>query len=223
MASKKISRAPRLVSRATALLMQGILKNEYPEATCSLDFGNPLQLLVSTILSAQCTDARVNKVTPALFARYASARDFANAKITELENLIRSTGFYHNKAKNIKEACRVICIEFGGKVPGSMEDLLKLPGVARKTANIVLYNAHGKNEGIAIDTHNIRLSQRLGWTKNRRQNGIERDLMATFPKEEWGLVSNLLVFHGRAKCTAKNPKCPSCPLGKICPSAKQFS
>ncbi len=212
----------RLVGKDKALRMFGVLKKAYPGACCSLDFKNPLQLLVSTILSAQCTDKRVNMVTPALFAKYPNAKAFSNADSAELEAMIRSTGFYKNKAKNIKAACQIISGKFRGKVPDTMESLLELPGVARKTANIVLFNAYGKNEGIAIDTHNIRLSQRLGWADTDKQEKIERELMATFPRNEWGIVSNVLVFHGREKCTAKNPQCATCPLKALCPSAKLF-
>ncbi|MFA5106539.1 MAG: endonuclease III [Candidatus Micrarchaeia archaeon] len=213
---------PGLVGKAVALKGFALLKKSYPDACCSLDFKNPLQLLVSTILSAQCTDKRVNMVTPALFAKYPGAASFANAGIPELEGMIRSTGFYKNKAKNIKAACKIIVEKHNGNVPDTMEHLLELPGVARKTANIVLFNAYGKNEGIAIDTHNIRLSQRLGWADTDKQGKIEQELMAIFPRREWGIVSNVLVFHGRAKCTAKNPQCAACPVRELCPSAKLF-
>ncbi len=212
----------RLVGKPIALKAFGILKMSYPEACCSLDANNPLQLLVSTILSAQCTDKRVNMVTPALFAMYPDAAAFAKADTAELEGMIRSTGFYKNKAKNIKAACSLIVGKFRGKVPDRMEGLLELPGVARKTANIVLFNSYGKNEGIAIDTHNIRCSQRLGWADTDRQDKIEQELMAIFPQEEWGIVSNVLVFHGRAKCMARNPDCKACPVRDLCPSAKLF-
>ncbi|HQT44960.1 MAG TPA: endonuclease III [Candidatus Micrarchaeota archaeon] len=212
----------KLVGKPVALKAFGVLKKSYPEACCSLDFKNPLQLLVSTMLSAQCTDKRVNMVTPALFARYPDAASFAKADTAEIEGMIRSTGFYKNKAKNIKAACALIAGKFRGKVPDTMESLLELPGVARKTANIVLFNAYGKNEGIAIDTHNIRLAQRLGWADTDKQDKIEQELMAIFPQKEWGIVSNALVFHGRAKCVARNPGCKACPVKDLCPSAKIF-
>lgn len=202
--------------KARALKILSILKKTYPKAACSLDFANPLQLLVSTILSAQCTDARVNMVTPALFARYRTASGFANADIAELQSLIRSTGFYRNKAKNIKQACRMIVEEFGGKVPDTMEGMLRLPGVARKTANIVLGNAYGVVEGVPVDTHAIRLSRLMGLTKHAAQNKIERDLMELIPRRDWLHISNLFVHHGRAICIARRPLCSKCPLNKIC-------
>jgi len=194
-----------------------LLKRAYPDAKCSLDYKTPLQLLVATILSAQCTDARVNLVTPALFKRYKTASDFANADISELESLVRSTGFYHNKAKNIKEACRIIAQVHKGQVPRTMEELLKLPGVARKTANIVLGNAYGVVEGVPVDTHAIRISHLLGWTREKQQEKIERDLMALLPRADWLKISDLFVHHGRAVCIARRPKCDICPVRDLCP------
>ncbi len=194
-----------------------LLKRAYPGAKCSLAHKTPLQLLVATILSAQCTDARVNIVTPALFARYKTARDFANADISELEALVRSTGFYHNKAKNIKSACSIIVQKHKGQVPRTMEDMLELPGVARKTANIVLGNSYGVIEGVPVDTHAIRISHLLGWSREKQQEKIERDLMALLPRRDWLKISDLFVHHGRAICIARRPKCDICPVNKLCP------
>lgn len=193
------------------------LKKAYPGAKCSLGYVNPLQLLVATILSAQCTDARVNLVTPALFARYKTARDFASASLPELEKYVRSTGFYRNKAKNIKGACRLIVEKHGGKVPKSMKEMLELPGVARKTANIVLGNAYGVVEGVPVDTHAIRISRLWGFTKNTDQRKIEKDLMGVVPRKDWLKISDLFVHHGRAVCIARRPKCGVWQIGKLCP------
>jgi len=194
-----------------------LLKKAYPDARCSLDHQTPLQLLVATILSAQCTDARVNLVTPALFRKYKSASDFAHADISGLEKLVRSTGFYHNKAKNIKEACRIIAEKHKGQAPRTMEEMLELPGVARKTANIVLGNSYGVVEGVPVDTHAIRISHLLGWTREKQQEKIERDLMALLPRKDWLKISDLFVHHGRAICIARRPKCEICPVRKYCP------
>jgi endonuclease-3 len=194
-----------------------LLKKAYPLVKCSLVHKNPLQLLVATILSAQCTDARVNIVTPALFARYQSAEDFANADLRELEKLVRSTGFYHNKAKNIKGACRIIAEKHKGKVPCTMEEMLELPGVARKTANIVLGNSYGVIEGVPVDTHAIRISHLLGWTREKQQEKIECDLMRLLPRKDWLKISDLFVHHGRAVCIARRPRCSICPVRKYCP------
>ncbi len=193
------------------------LKKAYPGAKCSLDYKNPLQLLVATILSAQCTDARVNRTTPALFARYKTARDFANASRPELEKYVRATGFYRNKAKNIKGACRLIIGKFGGNVPKTMERMLELPGVARKTANIVLGNAYGVVEGVPVDTHAIRISRLWGFTKHSDQKKIEKDLMVVVPRKDWLRISDLFVHHGRAVCIARRPRCSMCPVSKLCP------
>jgi endonuclease-3 len=202
--------------RARAAKMVSILKRAYPNAKCSLDYKTPLQLLIATILSAQCTDARVNMVTPALFAKYKTASDFASAKPSELESLVRSTGFYKNKAKNIKEACRLIVSNYDGKVPRTMAELIALPGVGRKTASIVLGNAFGIIEGVPVDTHAIRLSHRFGWTKQTAQEKIERDLMALLPRSDWVKISDLFVHHGRAVCSARKPMCSKCPIEKLC-------
>lgn len=195
------------------------LKRLYPDAPCTLNYETPVQLLVATILSAQCTDERVNKVTPALFTRFPDAAALANTDLTELENLIRSTNFYRNKAKNIKAACQMIVTEFGGQVPKRMELLLKLPGVARKTANVVLANAYGIISGVTVDTHVKRLSQRLGLTEHTNPIHIERDLMRLLPQEEWENFSIRMIYHGRAICKAKNPACKVCLLAELCPAA----
>jgi endonuclease III len=196
-----------------------ILEKEYPEAKTSLHYHNALEILVATILSAQCTDKRVNIVTKSLFKKYQTAQDYANAEITELEQDIRSTGFYRNKAKNIKKSGWMIVEKYDGKVPNAMEELIKLPGVARKTANIVLSNAYGKNVGIAVDTHVGRISKRLGLTQNKNPDKIERDLMQIVPKEYWKRLTNLIIFHGRKVCTARKAKCNICILNQLCPSA----
>ncbi|NTV23164.1 MAG: endonuclease III [Nanoarchaeota archaeon] len=193
-----------------------LLKKEYPGAKISLDFENPLQLLVATILSAQCTDARVNVVTKPLFKRYKTATDYAEGDIDELKAYIRSTGFYNAKAKHIQEACRILLQDFDGKVPETMEDLLTLPGVARKTANVVLSNAYGKNYGIAVDTHMIRLNYRMGFTKEKSPEKIEKDLMAVLPKNLWNKYTYYILEHGRNVCKAPTPVCSKCVL-KNCP------
>ncbi len=199
-----------------------LLKKEYPDAKIALNFANPLEILVATVLSAQCTDERVNMVTKCLFKKYGKVQDYARANLKTFEQEIRSTGFYHNKAKNIISTAQKIINDFGGKMPDSMDKLLQLPGVARKTANIVLFNGFGKVEGIAVDTHVKRLSQRLGLTKNDDPNKIEQDLMKLLDKKEWGKFSYLLIDHGRKICDAKKPKCLECVLQKLCPSKKTF-
>ncbi len=196
-----------------------LLENEYPRAKTALHYNSPLEILVATILSAQCTDKRVNIVTKSLFKKYKNAEDYANADLAELEQDIRSTGFYRNKAKNIKNAGRMLVEKFDSQVPNTMEKILELPGVARKTANIVLSNAYGVIEGIAVDTHVRRLSWRLGLTENKNQDKIEKDLMLTVPKSHWKRITNLLISHGRNVCEARKPKCDSCVLNKLCPSA----
>lgn len=199
-----------------------ILKKEYPDAKLALNFRNPLEILVSTILSAQCTDKRVNEVTKALFKKYKTVSDYANADVKVFEQEIHSTGFYRNKAKNIIAAAKMILADFSGKVPDSMQALLELPGVARKTANIVLTDGFGKVEGIAVDTHVKRLSQRLGLSKNEDPDKIEEDLMRELDRKEWGSINHLLVDHGRAVCDARSPRCTECVLNKLCPSRKLF-
>jgi len=195
------------------------LKRLYPDATCSLDYETPVQLLVATILSAQCTDERVNKVTPELFRRFPDAASMASADLAEIEELVRSTGFYRNKAKNIQGACRKIMTDFGGQVPQTMEELLTLPGVARKTGNVVLAHAFGINAGVTVDTHVKRLSHRLGLTTHTDPVRIERDLMKLLPQPDWENWSIRLIYHGRAVCNARNPACDRCQIADLCPSA----
>jgi endonuclease-3 len=188
----------------------------YPDAKCALNFSNPLQLLIATILSAQSTDRTVNTVTPALFVRYKSAKDFAEADTAELEKMIHSTGFFRNKAKSVQGACRLLVEKYKGKVPQTMEELLELPGVARKTANVVLGVAFGKAEGVVVDTHVQRLARRLDLSKESRPEKIEEDLMKLFPREQWIQIAHLLIHHGRAKCQAQRPKCAECSIENLC-------
>ncbi|MDX2217040.1 MAG: endonuclease III [Oculatellaceae cyanobacterium bins.114] len=202
--------------RALEVLVR--LKRLYPDATCSLNYDTPVQLLVATILSAQCTDERVNMVTPELFRRFPDAAALASADLSEIEALVRSTGFYRNKAKNIQGACRMIVTEYGGQVPKLMEELLKLPGVARKTANVVLAHAYGINAGVTVDTHVKRLSNRLGLTEHDDPVRIERDLIELLPQPDWENWSIRLIYHGRAVCMARNPACERCLLADLCPS-----
>jgi endonuclease-3 len=195
-----------------------ILKNTYPDARVALNHSNPLQLLIATILSAQCTDARVNMVTKDLFKKYKSAEDWTKADLEQIESDIKSTGFYHNKAVSIKGASRAIIEKFAGKVPDTMEELTELPGVGRKTANVVLGGAFGK-PAIACDTHVIRLSRRLDLSDNSDAVKLEFDLAEIVPKENWTLFSNLLIFHGRNICKARKPDCENCPIAEYCPAA----
>ena len=199
-----------------------LLKKEYPGFTTALTHRNPLQLLVATILSAQCTDARVNIVTKGLFKKYKTVGDFAGAGLKTFQQEIRSTGFYRNKAKNIIGAAKMVIDRFKGRVPDSMAELIELPGVARKTANIVLSHGYGKIEGIAVDTHVRRVSYRLGLTKNENPVKIEEDLMKITEKTDWAHLSDLLIAHGRAICAAAKPKCLECVLNRLCPSKKIF-
>ncbi len=194
----------------------------YPDAHCELNFKTPLQLLVATILSAQCTDKRVNMVTPSLFARYRSAADFARAKPAELEKAIQSTGFFRNKARSIRAAAAAIQTQHDGKVPRTMEELHALPGVGRKTANVVLGNAFSKNEGVVVDTHVVRLSQRLGLTTQKDPEKIERDLMKLIPQKDWTNWSHWLIWHGRRRCFARKPDCSNCEVLNLCPSGPKF-
>src|SRR5471030_1307601 len=196
--------------RAKALC--AALPRIYPGAHCELNFSCPLELLIATILSAQCTDVQVNKVTPGLFKKYRTARDYAEADPAALEHDLRAIGLYRAKAKNIRACCRLLAHEHGGKVPETMEALVKLPGVGRKTANVVLGNAFGKNVGIVVDTHVARLSHRLGLTREKDPVKIEQDLMPLFPREDWALLAHLLIFHGRRVCDARRPKCEVCVL-----------
>lgn len=195
------------------------LKQLYPDATCSLNYASPVQLLVATILSAQCTDERVNLVTPELFRRFPDAPSLAAAELEELESLVRSTGFYRNKSKNLQGACQRIVTEFQGIVPQTMAELLTLPGVARKTANVVLAHAYGINAGVTVDTHVKRLSGRLGLTKHTEPVAIEQDLMKLLPQVDWENWSIRLIYHGRAVCQARKPKCLDCALVDLCPSS----
>ena len=200
-----------------------LLEKEHPDAKIALKFSNPLELLIATILSAQTTDERVNIVTESLFKKYTKPEEYAGADLVKLEQDIRSTGFYHNKARNIQNCCKLLVEKYNSQVPRTMEELVELPGVARKTANIVLYGAYGKIEGVAVDTHVRRLSQRLGLTENEDQDKIEQDLMRLVPKEKWMHLTDLLIFHGRRVCIAKKPRCDACVLNKICPCAFVFS
>jgi endonuclease-3 len=205
----------------TAKIIQ-LLEKEHADAKIALHYTNPLELLIATILSAQATDEQINKITPTLFKKYRTAEDFANADLKELEQHIKSSGFYHNKAKNIQNCCKMLVGKYRSRVPRTMPELLELPGVARKTANIVLQNAYGIIEGIAVDTHVRRLAQRLGLSEKDDPNKIEADLMQFVPKEKWMRITDLLIFHGRRICTAKKPYCAGCVLNKICQCAFTF-
>jgi endonuclease III len=202
-----------------ALEVLARLKKLYPEAPCTLDYETPVQLMVATILAAQCTDERVNTVTPALFSRFPDAAALAGADVSELEILVKSTGFYRNKAKNIQAACQLIMEKFDGEVPRTMQDLTSLPGVARKTANVVSAHAFGANLGVTVDTHVKRLTYRLGLTKNTEPVKVEQDLIKLLPQPDWENWSIRLVYHGRAVCNARSPQCDRCVLADLCPSA----
>jgi endonuclease-3 len=205
----------KLSTRARKII--AILNATYPDARCALHHKNPLQLLVATILSAQCTDARVNQVTPALFAKFRTAAEFAAAPRGELENLIRSTGFFRNKARAIRNCCRAIATEHTGRVPDTMSALLQLDGIGRKTASVVLGVAFGRAEGIVVDTHVARLSRRLGLTRQKTAEKIERNLMLIIPRPDWIEFSHLLIWHGRRRCAARKPDCIRCELCEVCP------
>jgi len=194
-----------------------ILKDTYPDAKCSLDFTTPFEMLIAVILSAQCTDERVNKTTPSIFAKYSTPEDFANIDITELENLVHPCGFYKNKAKNIKETAKIIVDKYNSKVPETMEELMSLPGVGRKTANVVMLEAFNNPQGIAVDTHCRRVSNKLGLSSEKDPEKIEQDLLKIIPKQYYKDVNHIFVWHGRYNCTARNPKCDNCPLNKKCP------
>lgn len=216
-APRPIRGAQTTLQTASVILQR--LTSSYPHAACALRHTNPLQLLVATILSAQCTDARVNMVTPGLFARFPDARAFAEADPMELEELIKSTGFFRNKARNIIGCCQALVMRHGGEVPADLDALVELPGVGRKTANVVLGNAFGI-PGVVVDTHVARLSERLGLTSHEDPNKIEIDLMALVPREQWTLVGHLLIEHGRQVCNARAPRCGVCVLGDLCPSSR---
>lgn len=213
-----MTKQPTKKERALEILLR--LKETYPDATCTLNYESPVQLLVATILSAQCTDERVNKVTPGLFAKYPDVSAIAHSDREDLETLVRSTGFYRNKAKNIQASCQMILTDFGGELPQEMAQMLKLPGVARKTANVVLAHAFGIIEGVTVDTHVKRLSKRLGLTENTNPVAVERDLMKLLPQPDWENWSIRLVYHGRAVCNAKKPQCPNCVLADLCPASQ---
>ena len=200
-----------------------ILRKEYPEVKgTTLNFGNALELLVATILSAQCTDERVNEVTEVLFKKYRTVEDYAKADLDKLQEIIKPTGFYRKKSEFIKESANQLVKDFNSKIPGSIEEMTKLRGVARKTANIVLSNTFGINEGVAVDTHVMRLSKRLGFTKEKNRDKIEQDLMHLFSKDQWFELSNLLITHGRIVCHSRNQKCGVCVINRFCPSAFTF-
>lgn len=205
------------VRRRRARKIVKVLGEAYPDAMCELDFTNPLDLLVATVLSAQCTDQRVNKVTPALFARYPDAAAYAGADREELEALIAPTGFYRQKAKTLQGIGRAVCDRFGGEVPGRLEDLVTLPGVGRKTANVVLGDAFGV-PGITVDTHLGRLARRFGWSEHTDPEKVELDLMDLFPRRDWTLMSHRVIWHGRRRCHARRPACGACPVARWCPS-----
>jgi endonuclease-3 len=204
------ARAPEILTRLLAA---------YPDASCALEHRNPFELLCATILSAQCTDARVNLVTPTLFARYPTAESLARAKQSEVEAIIKSTGFFRNKAKSLIGMAQALVADHGGEVPRTMDQLRRLPGVGRKTANVILGNAFGINDGITVDTHVTRLSRLLGLTRHEDPERIEADLMPLFPRDHWALISHLLIFHGRQVCVARRPRCSECVLSDICPSS----
>ncbi len=193
------------------------LKKAYPDAHCELDHSNPLELLIATILSAQCTDKRVNLVTADLFRKYRSAADYAQARLPDLEREIKTTGFFRNKAKSIKACCQALVEKHGGEVPRTMEELVELGGVGRKTANVILGNAFNLSSGIVVDTHVGRLSQRLGLTRQKDPEKIESELMKLVPQSQWTMFSHWLIWHGRRRCYARNPDCPSCEVKAVCP------
>jgi endonuclease III len=211
-----------MTARERVLVLIKRFRQVYPNAHCELDFRNPLQLLIATILSAQCTDKRVNMVTPKLFKKYRTAAAFADSNPATLENEIRSTGFFRSKTKSIRGACATIVADYNGEVPDTLEALTTLPGVGRKTANVVLGNAFQKNEGMVVDTHVVRLSQRLRLTRHTDPEKIERDLMKLVPRADWTLWSHWLIWHGRRRCFARKPDCANCEVFALCPSGKLF-
>jgi endonuclease-3 len=216
---KALPKKPRQVDREVALEYIRRLEQTYPDARCSLDYRNPYELLVATILSAQCTDVRVNMVTPSLFERFRDPAALADADREDLENRIKSTGFFRNKTKSLVGMARALIDKHRGNVPSTMEELTKLPGVGRKTANVVLGNAFGRSEGIVVDTHVTRVAFRLGLTRETDAVKIEQDLMKIIPREKWTQFSHLLIFHGRQVCVARRPLCEQCPLWDLCPSS----
>jgi endonuclease-3 len=195
------------------------LRRLYPDAKCELDYRSPFELAVATVLSAQCTDKRVNMVTPVLFAKYPDAAALAAARLPDVESIVRSTGFFRSKARSITGLARAVVEQHGGRLPESMDALVVLPGIGRKTANVILGNAFGRNEGVVVDTHIGRLSRRLGFSRHDDPVKVERDLMALFPKRSWTLLAHLLIWHGRRTCAARAPKCDGCRLADLCPSA----
>lgn len=207
---------PAAPSKRTVGRILDILTKTYPDARCELNFTSPLELLVATILSAQCTDARVNVVTPNLFRKYRSAQGYAEADPSVFEQEIRTTGFFRSKAKNIIACCQKLVRDFGGKVPRTMEELVTLPGVGRKTANIILYNAYG-TPGFAVDTHVARVTNRLGLVRTEDPDAIEAAMCRLLPREAWGQATHLLIFHGRRTCQARQPRCPECTVRSLCP------
>jgi endonuclease III len=215
----RIPRESKKARRERAARIYGALKREYPQARTALEHANPFELAVATILSAQCTDARVNMVTPALFQRFPDAAALAGAPTDELEAIIHSTGFFRSKARSLVGMARAVMAEYGGELPGSLAELTKLPGIGRKTANVILGNAFGVDEGVVVDTHVKRLSGRLGFSKEVTPEKIELDLMEVFPRERWTPLSHLLIFHGRQVCVARKPRCRECVVASLCPSA----
>ncbi|MHB8619914.1 MAG: endonuclease III [Chloroflexota bacterium] len=214
-----LARESARARQARAVVIDRRLAEAYPDAHCALDHHNAFELLVATILSAQCTDKRVNMTTPELFRRYPTARDLAAAPPDEIEKLIQPTGFFRNKTRSIQGAARMLEADFNSAVPDTMPELLKLPGVARKTANVVLGTAYGKNEGVVVDTHVARISRRLTLTRETDPTKIERDLIKLLPREEWTMFAHRVIFHGRQCCTAARPRCGDCPVPALCPSA----
>lgn len=213
-------RSARPPVRPSSSEMLSLLKRTYPDARCALNYRNAFELLCATILSAQCTDARVNLVTPTLFARYPTPFDLARANPADVEDIIKSTGFFRNKTRSLIGMAQALVADHNGEVPRTMEELRKLPGVGRKTANVVLGNAYDTNEGVTVDTHVTRLSRLLGLSRNTDPEKIEQELMRVFPQAEWGLLSHLLIFHGRNVCIARRPRCADCVLAQLCPSSQ---
>ncbi len=212
---------PSTSKRQVAVQVYQRLRAAHPDAHCALDHDGPFQLAVATVLSAQCTDERVNQVTPALFTRFPTPEALAGAAPAEVEALVRPTGFFRNKARNLIGLARALVERHDGKLPAEMDALVALPGVGRKTANVLLGTAFGKNEGVVVDTHVKRLSRRLGWTKHDDPLRVERDLMGPFPKNDWTDLSHVLIFHGRRVCRARTPRCGACPVARRCPSSRE--